>query len=356
MSAETSVGTGRNTAIDAAKTAAIFGTLMIHASANGGFAWPVGSARWIAALFWGCLLRCAVPVFLMCSGALLLAPEKRVTIGGIYKKYIPRILAALFFWAAAYSAWSLLGVKLHTGVLEAAALKKALVDLVTFRHKSHLYYLHITLLVYALVPVSRLFAARADRKLMGYALGLWFVLGSVLPCVQTLPPFSLITGIPRQYLINLTWGGVGYGLLGYALLKEAPRRKPRFFAAVFGLGFLLTFAGTLAVSLRQGALYQDLIQGYAPGVVLQAAGLFGWCVSRYAQSPAPAACETVSKASFCIYLVHLFPLDLLAARGLSAGFYHPAWAVPVLCAVLFACGFAVWLVLRRIPVVRKYLI
>ena len=69
-----------------------------------------------------------------------------------------------------------------------------------------------------------------------------------------------------------------------------------------------------------------------------------------------ARAETVSKASFCIYLTHLFFLDFLAGRGLSAGTLPPVWGVPVLAAAAFGGGFLVWLVLRRVPVVKTYLI
>ena len=73
------------------------------------------------------------------------------------------------------------------------------------------------------------------------------------------------------------------------------------------------------------------------------------------QWDAPLA-ETGSKASFCIYLTHLFFLDSLAVRGISAGTLPPIWGVPVLVAVAFGGGFLVWLVLRRVPVVNTYLI
>ena len=98
----------RSVPVDAAKTAAIFGTLLIHASAAGGFAGAPGSFGWTSALFWNCLLRSAVPVFFLCSGALLLPPEKEVTVRRVWTKYIPRILAALLFWAAAYEGVELL--------------------------------------------------------------------------------------------------------------------------------------------------------------------------------------------------------------------------------------------------------
>ena len=346
----------RNIPIDAAKSVAIFGTLLIHASAAGGVAGEVGAFGWTSALFWNSLIRCAVPLFLLCSGALLLPPEKPVTIRAVWRKYIPRIAVALFFWAAAYSGWSLLLVKHRTGILEAAAIRQALVDLLLFRHKSHLYYLHMTLLVYAVLPLTRLFVEKADRRLLRYALGVWFLLGCVMPAARNFPPLSLIGGIPAQYAINLTWGAVGYGVLGYALRREAGKYRPRTFVLLYLAGFLLTFGATWALSVRRGELVQIFLQGTAPGVCLQAAGIYGFCVSAFSRKDRWPAVETISKASFCIYLVHLFFLNALTERGLSAGAYPSIWAVPVLTAVLFCAGFLVWLVLREIPLVNRYLI
>lgn len=347
---------GRNVPVDAAKTVAIFGTLLIHASAAGGFVGGVGSFQWTANLFWNTLVRCAVPVFFLCSGALLLPPEKEVPVRTVWRRYIPRIAIALFFWAAAYAGWELLLVKCRTGILELAAIRRALTDLLLFRHKSHLYYLHIILLVYALLPVTRLFAAKADRRLTAYALGLWFLLGSVLPLARQFPPLSLIGGIPAQYPISLTWGAVGYTLLGDVLRREAGKYRPRVFALLYLAGFFLTFGGTLWLSVGRGELALPLLQGTAPGVCLQAAGIYGFCVSTFSGRQSCRWTETVSRASFCIYLVHLFFLDGLVGRGLTAGNYPPLWAVPAEAAVLFAAGFLVWLALRRVPVVNKYLI
>ena len=350
------IGSRRSVPVDAAKTAAIWGTLLIHTSAVGGFAWPLGSLAWVSNLFWSSVLRCAVPVFFLCSGALLLPPEKDVSLSRVWKRYIPRIAAALFFWAAAYAAAELFTAWRDTGVLEAAALCRAAADLLLLRHKSHLYYLQILLLVYALLPLCRLLAARADRRLTAYIVGLWFFLGCLLPALRPFPPVSLLGGIPGQYPLNLTWSAVGYSYLGFILSREAPRRRPAMFAALYLLGLALPLGGSLWLSLRRGQLYEGFFQGTAPGVCLQAAGVFGLCASALQRRTCCRWTETISRASFCIYLVHLFFLDELARRGITAAAYAPAWAVPALAAVLFLAGFLVWLVLRRVPLVKKYLI
>lgn len=121
-------------------------------------------------------------------------------------------------------------------------------------------------------------------------------------------------------------------------------------------GFVLTFGGTWAMSHLRGELYQGFLQGSAPGVLLEAAGLYGWCVSRWAARPAAPWMTTLSKASFCVYLAHLFFLEELVSRGFSAAAYAPAWMVPALTAAVFVPSFALWWVLRRVPVVNRYLI
>lgn len=342
--------------VDLAKSAAIFGTLLIHTSAAGGFSGAVGSFSWISALFWGSVLRCAVPVFFLCSGALLLPPEKPVSVGKVWKKYILRILVALLFWAAAYRGAELIHAWRASGVLEAAALRQAAVDLLTFHHKSHLYYLHVILLVYAVLPLTRLFVEKADRALLRYALAVWFVLGILAPTFKDFGPFALVQGIPRQYPLNLTWAAVGYGVLGHTLTVYGRERRPRDYGLLYLAGFALTFGGTLGISLAQGTFYQGLLQGTAPGVCMEAVGLYGLCLTAGDRRRECRPARILSDASFCVYLVHLFFLDFLTARGFSAAVLPPIWAAPALAAVIFVLSFAVWLILRRIPVVNRWLI
>lgn len=321
-----------------------------------GLCGSAGSFGWTSALFWNCLLRSAVRCSSCAAARCCCRRKRRSPSGGCGRSTSPAILAALLFWAAAYEGVELLRGWRAAGVLERTALRQAALNLVLFHHKNHLYYLHIILLVYAVLPLTRRLVAAADRRLLNYALGIWFVLGCLAPTLKFFPPLSLVGGIPAQYPINLTWCAVGYGVLGDVLTQEAPRHRPRTFVWLYLAGTALTFGLTLAASVKTGALYQVFLQGSAPGVCLQAAGLYGFCAARWAEPDRWPMAETVSKASFCIYLTHLFFLDFLAGRGLSAGTLPPVWGVPVLVAAAFGGGFLVWLVLRRVPVVKTYLI
>ena len=309
--------------LDLVRTVAIFGTVLIHATAVGGFNWAFGSAAWTANLFWSSLLRCAVPLFLMCSGALFLDPGRDLPLKTLWGKYMFRIAVALVFWATAYLVW---GLWLQ-GDMNWPGLSWAIREFFKFRHRDHLYYLVLLLLVYA-----------------------------VLPVLFTFWPFSLTEGTVREYSMRFTGMAVGLGVLGWLLHTQGKKLPAKCYALLYLGGFALTFFGTLALSLRRGELCWTLLQGNAPGVVLEAAGLFGLCLYGKPGARGRAVTTALSKASFCIYLVHLFFLDLLMKVGYYTGALNPVWSAPAETVVLVACGFVTWLVLRKVPLVKRYLI
>ena len=62
----------------------------------------------------------------------------------------------------------------------------------------------------------------------------------------------------------------------------------------------------------------------------------------------------ISKASFCLYLSHMFGLYLLQRHGFTVR--NPLCDVPATVGLVFAGGLALYAVLSHIPVVRKWLV
>ncbi len=346
----------RNTSIDLIKSIAIFGTILIHVTANGGFSGAIGSASWVSSLFWGTLIRCAVPLFFMCSGALLLPPSKPLDIKTVWKKYILRIFIALAFWATAYALCNLMLLHIRTGAITAADIKLAVKNLLLFEHERHLYYLHITLLVYAMLPVTRSFVAHASPKTLRYAFALWLVLSCIYPTARAFFPKLNPYLIPAQYVLNISWGAVGLGVLGYSISSRSRDHKPLPYALLYLGGLAITFGGSYLLALRQGWFNQLLIQGNAVGVYMQAIGIFGFCTAVFKDRKQAPALRTLSNSTFCIYLVHLFFLGLLDAAGINVTNLNPLWSAPVMTAAILGASFLVWLILRRIPIVNRWLI
>lgn len=140
-----------------------------------------------------------------------------------------------------------------------------------FRHEGHLYYLHIMLLVYFFLPVTRRIAARADQRLLEYDLAAYH------PC---------------------------------------PRRSVS--ALVLPAGFLLAFGGTWAASAAAGKPDGPFLEGMGVGMLLVALGEWGLCRTISLPERAGRLKVRFSNASFCVYLTHVVFLQAFARHGIRA--------------------------------------
>ena len=184
---------------------------------------------------------------------------------------LARILATLFFWALCYK---LVSLKLM-GSLTLPDVVDAVKHLLLFHHEEHFYYLHITLLAYAALPVTRLVVRYADKRLLRYALTLWFLLGILYPTVRTFWPFTLLNGVPVQWRMNMTYASIGYMLLGHCLFVYHPRPNRGLSVLALSTGFLLAFWGTCFASYAEGRPSEHFLEGMGLAMFLAALGGMG---------------------------------------------------------------------------------
>ena len=344
---------GRIAAVDYAKTLAIACVVVIHVSSEVLLGRQAGSAAWLEGLFWSSLARGAVPLFLMCSGALFMDRTGGLSVRHIWKRNIPHILLALLVWAAVYK---MIPRFLHEKVT-ADALRAILLELLCGQHEGHLYFLHIMLLVYAALPVTYTFAANADEKTERYALAFWIVFGVLLPTAKSLGLLHAFSGIFLQWPLTLAWGAIGCTWMGHLLMKRCPLPAHLAAAMIFA-GFIICFAGTWFRSVRAGKLSAQLLEGLSPGPCFLAAGFFSLCmrVGKRENRRLERIAKELSGGTFCVYLVHLLVLRALAHIGLSTGCFRPAGSVPALALLCLVGSYCIYLLLKRIPWVSRWLI
>lgn len=340
----------RDQALDAVRALAIVMVLVIHSASTGLLQTP-GTANWWGALAWGAAARPAVPLFFMCSGALMLcrdiAPKRMLT------HNLPRILCAMFAWALLYRLYGLLG----EGALTLSGLWRACKDTLLFRHEFHFYYLHILLLLYALLPIVRVFVRGASRREVEYALWVWAVTGILFPLLQYFWPFDRIAPIATWWKMPMAYASAGYALLGHYLRQYGGTLRRGWYAAALAGGLALTFGGTAVLSLQNGALAENFLEGMSPGPMLMAFGWFGLILGRRARNPlAVKLTGRLARASFCVYLSHILFLYLFRHFGLTPGATPTALFIPLVALLMLGCGWAVWEGLHRVPLVNKYLI
>lgn len=333
--------------------------VIIHTASQSMSGLNILSFNWFSATFWGCLCRFAVPVFLMVTGALLFDPAKKMTVGRIYEHYFLRILLCLLFWALMYELYFIAGYWILYRQFKAVWFLDAIRNVFLFKHHFHLYYLQILLIFYVFLPLMRVFAANAERSVMKYMLIVWFVLGIVFPYLYKFQPFAAMSGIPAEYPIGMTYSALGYGLMGWYLKTAGIKRSDfRRYLLIFIAGFVIVFGGTVTLSILNQGLVQDFLDGFTPGVALMAIGVYGGVSALFEGRDAASMPKVVklSKASFCIYLVHHFYVMLLRTYLYTAYKVFCLLVIPAQAALVFGLSFLTYLLLRRIPWVKDHLI
>lgn len=345
---------GRDAALDTVKLWACLAVIVIHVSGRGVSALDIRSGSWLACTLWDSLARFAVPSFLMCTGALMLSPKKTLDVKTTWKKYFWKILRILWFWGWMYLLFDVAGAAAAGRAPAPGWLWGTVRDTLLFRDQIHLYYLQILLLIYACLPVLRVFTKNATERELDYALAVWGVTGILMPL---LAPLSQSAGNLLRYTMSMTWSALGFALLGYVMYSRPvrPERKGLYLALFLG-GFAFTFGMTVWSSLRGGAVNANFMDGMTPGPAAMAAGAFGLARVRHDGEKSSPLLAKLVNAGFCIYLVHYFFVLIFNHFGFDVTLFAPLAEVPVETVIVFALGYCAWWVLDKIPFVKKYLI
>lgn len=346
----------RDNSVDILKAIAIFFVLMIHTLASGIEIFQINTVNWYSTIFWGSFVRSAVPLFFMCSGALLLNPKKEITIKNLYTKNIARIIIALFFWASAYEAFSIL-IAISNGTFYMSMIKEAIKRILFFDHHFHLYFLHIMIIVYMFLPATKVLCKYLDVKTYKYILVIWSIVTIIYPFILMYPKFQSIASIPRRWILNFTYGSIGYTMLG-DYMNRYSSKKPRFYALVFISGVLATIIGMIYFSNYAPSYRLILWDGASPTVLMMAYGLYGFI--KHSSNLTNNLkftnfASNIAKASFCIYLIHDFFNIIFRSIDITIN-SNAFFMIPAMSILNIILSFIVYLILRRIPVVKTYLI
>ncbi|AIT27321.1 acyltransferase [Bordetella holmesii] len=191
-----------------AKALAMLGVVGIHvagytAAATGARSVFVGKLAILIAT----LGLCAVPLFVMISGVLLLDPEKFTTLGDFIKKRLSRIAVPLVFWHIAYYFFIVCYLQWNLSVSQAIS------NSIDGKLYTALYYFWIILGLSVFTPILIPYVREKNNKILLAAL-----VACCIPVFTTaLAPFR--PGVTVFVHTPWTWWipYLGYFLLGWAL-------------------------------------------------------------------------------------------------------------------------------------------
>lgn len=304
------------------------------------------------------LVTWCVPIFLLISGYLFLNPERTLTYPVMIKKYCRRIALAILLFGVPYAASELVVTERTFRIM---MIPEALKMTLTGHTWSHMWYLYLILFLYLITPLLKKVLRVLPVWGVAAVMAVIFLGSSVAPFLNKVLDVNSIPVLPDGGVYFL------YYLCGYFFaVREVCVDKGRnvwltVAVAVLALGMILsrTLAG---FSIQMAYNY--------PFTVLLAVLLFaaGWNGSiKKHRLP----WQEAGALSFAVYLVHpvyvnllykfvkITPFTVLEQCGVQSVVAGQAVLILLLaafCLVVLALATATAWMLRKIPVLRKYVL
>ncbi|MCC8423738.1 acyltransferase [Mucilaginibacter sp. UR6-11] len=335
--------------INSLRLIALFAVIVLHVSAI-----PLGQyghlpvATWLTADFYNALVRFAVPVFVMITGALLL--HREYELGDFLKKRLSRVVVPFLFWSLVYVGYSWYNEEITFNGSAWANIKQVLHQL-KYGSSYHLWYVYMLIGLYFFIPVIGKFVRNATKPEIEYFLVMWLI-----TMIITQP---LVSRFNPQVDLHYFAGYAGYLVLGHYLtfnVKYSRRLVVWMWILVMMLVIMIT--GGTYLLYKYTALITLLYEPSGPAIALLASGVF--LLGRFTKLQLPAvllkAKNFACKYNFGIYLSHALVLYFLDdPLGISFKWCLPLISIPITAIICFILSLLLVWLLSRLPVVGKWL-
>ena len=303
-----------------------------------------------------------VPVFLVISGYLFLNPCREMGLGRMLTKYCRRIVLALILFGVPYGCLELLAAE---GRFRLGMPGEAFVKVLRGQSRSHMWYLYLILLLYAVTPLLKRVLKAVPRWAVGAAALVLLMGCSLLPYLWELRGAEG-PALPGDGIYFF------YYICGYLFATAERGRLERAVGKGILPGLILLLCAGMAASRLWGNYALQMAYNY-PFTVLLALLLFAWGMGTEERRGAGRGHgtghfrEQAAALSFTVYLIHPVFLNMaykfFRVTPLSGAALLPLPAALSLGTflLLFFGGTALlsaafaW-VLYRIPPLRKYVL
>ena len=171
---------------------AAFCVVFIHVASgllDSGMPLPHGGAEMFFLEFYRHVAECAVPVFVMITGTLLLNSDKDIPYKIIFNKYIWRIFMALIIFGLPMNMLELYSQNIHQNFI--LVLASSFISLIKGKCWAHMWYLYMLIGLYLLLPLFKKFIYYSSIVDEFILLAVLFVMGFIIPTINSYSDSSL---------------------------------------------------------------------------------------------------------------------------------------------------------------------
>ncbi|MGI6512622.1 MAG: acyltransferase [Catenisphaera adipataccumulans] len=286
-------------------------------------------------------LMWAVPCFVMITGALLLDPNREVSLKKLFGKYISRMIWAL---AIAIVVFNFVDLWMNHDSFSVSMIGSMVYQFFTNTSWSHLWYLYLLIGLYLILPAMKKITQNANEKEIKYLLLIGFLFLSVFQLFN-------IWNVPFAFYIHISTIYPFYFLLGYAIQNRIIDLN-----RIKSLCLILVSTVLLLIATYQfymnGVQNIDILWSYnSVFVVIQSAGVFGFFQSIKKKETKTA--HVLNAYTFGVYIFHMIIVRYLYKVMLINPFTNTLWNFLWMISITTLISFAFMFIIKKIPGLKK---
>lgn len=348
--------TKRLYSFDLLRILAAFSVVVLHATAQRWYDLPLESTDWFLTNAINVLSRFGVPIFVMLSGALFLSKDRLLSTKRLWTHYILRLFILYAVWSFLYGTLGYL--TLHPEVYSVKDYLKCILS-----GHYHLWYLPMMIGIYALVPLLRRMVHACTRKELEYFLLLFVIFEVLFTTVRVFVKTPQVLSLMDSFNIPMVCSYLGYFILGHYLAQyELSKIVDRMLAILLPVCMVVNIVVSAMQSRKEGVPMSEFTNSFGLFTFLMTVAIFRFFYKNenakriYFEKHKTLGqfVLSLSKSTLGIYLIHLAIMESKLVSPLF-GIMNPVLAALVALLICFVLSAVLATLLRKIPVVGRYL-
>lgn len=336
--------------LDILKIISCIAVVIIHVTADGFNFMNINTVSWSVVAAFNVMVRFAVPIFVMVSGALFLNPERKLDIKRLWKKNILTLVIVYIVWTLIYAVYAVYnkGQGINIIYVLGSAVKKSYY---------HLWFIPMLIGIYACIPLLKPMV-NSGKKIVEYFLIL-FAIFYIIPTTIELfkfPYYTFVRAILNRIQIPML-GYIGYFVLGHYLHTYGFPKKHTIKLYILAIiSVVIGIIGTWCYSWASNESIVTFACNFSVTTYILTIAMFVLIKNLFDNKKLKFEKLIIhlSNISLGIYLIHVLIKDILKNQ-LGMPFTN-IWNLPLNTVIMLVGSYLISLGLSKIPFVNKYII